>query len=247
MNTVTLTPPLARWVTAAAAVASRDTGRSVLTGVHVTTGTAILSPILGAFDGIRLAATDSYRLVVVDIPATRYDTADEHNGTVAAAYSGTGSVLIPATVGKLPARSPLTLSWNDPDPDTDGDPKPGPDRPVTVSTFAKGAVTVTTVHEPAPAAAFPRIAALFPDTVGSTEPDTYNPELLGSMLVAFSKAAGDNDVVRFVGSVIGKPARVDIVGDGYAAASIIMPVRTRDGGPLAHIVTDTDGTAAVAS
>lgn len=246
MNTVTLPPALARWVTAAAAVASRDTTRSVLTGVHVTIGEAILSPILGTYDGIRLAATDSYRLVVVNIPATRYDTAEEHNGTVAPAYTGNGSVLIPATVGKLPARSPITLAWNNPDPDTDTDPKPGPDRPVTVSTVAKGAVTVSTVTEPAPAAAFPRVAALFPDGVGSIEPDTYNPALLGSMLVAFSKAAGDNDVVRFIGSVTGKPARVDIVGDGYAAASIIMPVRTRDGGPLAHIVTDTDTATAVA-
>ena len=243
MNTATLPPALARWVTAAAAVASRDTTRSVLTGVHVTIGDAILSPILGTYDGIRLAATDSYRLVVVDIPAT----VGKPPAPVTPAYTGTGSVLIPATVGKLPARSPLTLEWNDPDPDTDTDPKPGPDRPVTVSTVAKGAVTVSTVHEPAPATAFPRVAALFPDGVGSTEPDSYNPALLGGMLAAFGKAAGNNDVVRFIGSVTGKPTRVDIVGDGYAAASIIMPVRTRDGGPLAHIVTDTDTDTAAAS
>jgi len=237
MNTATLTPALARWVTAAATVASRDTGRAVLTGVHVTIGDAIPSPIFGTYDGIRLAATDSYRLVVVDIPATRHDTFDGAPVTVAPAYSGSGSVLIPATVGKLPARSPITLEWDD----THGDGTPDTDtRPVTVSTRAKGAVTVATVTEPAPAAMFPRVAALFPDGVGSTEPDTYNPALLGGMLVAFSKAAGDADVVRFVGSVTGRPARVDIVGDGYATAAVIMPVRTRDGGPLAHIVTDTD-------
>jgi hypothetical protein len=234
---VTLPAPLARWFTAAGSCASTDTGRVALTGVYVETGEHD-HPILGTYAGVQITVTDSYRLATVGIPATE-TPADEHNGAAGfAQYCGTGRVLIPAAAVKLPARSPLSLSW-DTDTDDNGTPTAAP---VTVTTTAKGAQTVTTVE--AIPAAFPNYRNLIPtDNIGDIDPGAYNPRLLGGMLTAFGKACGDNDTVRMIGGRENKPFRVDIVGDGYAAAALIMPVRV-DGGPLSHLATVTDNAAA---
>jgi uncharacterized protein YndB with AHSA1/START domain len=234
---VTLPAPLARWFTAAGSCASTDTGRVALTGVYVETGEHD-HPILGTYAGVQITVTDSYRLATVGIPATE-TPADEHNGAAGfAQYCGTGRVLIPAAAVKLPARSPLSLSW-DTDTDDNGTPTAAP---VTVTTTAKGAQTVTTVE--AIPAAFPNYRNLIPtDNIGDIDPGAYNPRLLGGMMTAFGKACGDNDTVRMIGGRENKPFRVDIVGDGYAAAALIMPVRV-DGGPLSHLAAATDTAAA---
>lgn len=240
-QTVTLPAPLARWFTAAGSCASTDTGRVALTGVYVETGEHE-HPILGTYTGVQLTATDSYRLVTVGIPATE-TPADEHNAAAGfAQYCGTGRVLIPAAAIKLPARSPLALSWHSDEltEHVGGAYQVGV--PVTVTTTAKGAQTVTTVE--AIPAAFPNYRNLIPtDGVGDIDPGAYNPRLLGGMMTAFGKAGGDNDTVRMIGGRENKPFRVDIVGDGYATAALIMPVRV-DGGPLSHLATATDTAAA---
>ena len=232
MASVSVPSGAVRWWSAVASVASRDSFRSVLTGVLVESG-PVWHPVCGEFVGVTLTATDSYRLMTVGI----VDEAAE-----------SGSVLVPARV-KVPARAGvLSFVWDSGDDlretvgtvyadhlDRRDGVGAGDDLRPTVSVFT--GETRTDVPQPASADMFPSWRSLIPDIgrLGAVESEPYgmNPDCLGSMLVAMGKAAG-RDIprlpVRCVAASANRPSLWEWVNDDRSvmATGLVMPVRVPD-------------------
>jgi len=207
----------------------------VLTGVLVRVG-AQSHPILGDFTGVSFTATDSYRLLSVGIPAD-VGTADGHGASVVVEPGACHSVLIPAASVKVGASDGLALEWDSADGGGD-----------VLAVSAKGRALVVPIA--AGAELFPNWVNLFGsgDSVGRLDPFAVNGAYLGGMLSDMAKAGGPQSVARIISAVEGlKPVRVDCVGDGFAAAGIVMPVRVPDErGVLGHLPT-VEGVKAVGS
>ena len=248
MYSVFIPRELVRWWSAVASCASRDASRPVLTGVLVGVGWQS-HPLLGEFVGVTLTATDSYRLLSVGIPATVQSAEDfaaefvgESRPMGARVVPEDGAshwVNVPAAAVKVGVSDGLRMSWYSSDLHEHVGGNYGVGVDVDVVT-AKGRSIVESI--PGGVDSFPNWANLFPggESIGRLDPFAVNGAYLGGMLSDMAKAGGLTSPARIISAEDGrKPVRVDCVGEGFAAAGIVMPVRVPDDrGVLGHLPGD---------
>jgi len=196
-------------------------------------------PLLGEFLGVTFTATDSYRLLSVGIPAT-VQTAEDFAAHFVGESRPAGArvvpedgashwVNVPAAAVKVGVSDGLRLSWDS----AGGGELVGVDVDVVT---AKGRSIVESI--PGGVDSFPKWANLFPvgESIGRLDPFAVNGAYLGGMLSDMAKAGGLDSPVRIISAPEGrKPVRVDCVGDGFAAAGIVMPVRVPGDDVLGHL------------